>query len=175
MTRRRIRQIIFVASVALAAIAMPHAIIAATNLNFTGKYLHRGDKSNSDLDPQVTLEVVQNDQTVEITRDGPAGKTSNRYLLDGSEQDCVTVNRGSAKCKAQLKGKYLVIESIVDSPDQASGNIIHVRTVEQWQLSGDSKTLTIRLRVDFPGEQSGMTSNQGNSIEEDKFVREPTQ
>ena len=175
MTRRSIPQIIFVASVALAATAVPHAIFAAANLNFTGKYVHRAYKANSDLDPEVTLEVVQTDQAVEITRDGPAGKTSNRYLLDGSEQDCVTSNRVSAKCKAQLKGKYLVIESIVDSPDQASGNIIHVRTVEQWQLSGDSKTLTIRLRVDFPGEQSGMTSNQGNSIEEDKFVREPTQ
>jgi hypothetical protein len=51
-------------------------------------------------------------------------------------------------------------------------NLIHVRTVEQWQLSGDSKTLTIKLRVDFPGAGSGMSSNEGQSVEEDKFTRE---
>jgi hypothetical protein len=156
----------------LAATAAPSAFSAAANLNFTGKYVHRGDKVNSDLDPEITLDVVQNDQALEVTRDGPAGKASNRYLLNGSEQDCVTSNRVSAKCRAQLKGKYLVLESVVDSPDQTSGNLIHVRTVEQWQLSGDSKTLTIKLRVDFPGAGSGMSSNEGQSVEEDKFTRE---
>lgn len=159
-------------SVMLAATAAPSAFSAPANLNFTGKYVHRGDKVNNDLDPEVTLDVVQDGQAVEITRDGPAGKTSNRYLLDGSEQECVGSNRTSAKCKAQFKGKYLVLESVVDSPDQTSGNLIHVRTVEQWQLSGDSKTLTIKLRVDFPGAQSGMSSNEGQSVEEDKFIRE---
>jgi type 1 fimbria pilin len=166
--------IFFFLSVMLAATAAPFAFSAAANLNFTGKFVHRGDKINSDLDPEVTLDVVQNDQTVEVTRDGPAGKMSNRYLLNGSEQDCVTSNRVSAKCKAQLKGKYLALESVVDSPEQNSGSVIHVRTLEQWQLSGDSKTLTIKLRVDFPGAQSGMSSNEGQSVEEDKFIREST-
>jgi hypothetical protein len=46
--------------------------------------------------------------------------------------------------------------------------------VEQWQLSGDSKSLIIRMRVDFPGAQANMSSEEGESVEEDKFVREPT-
>ena len=173
MTRRSIPQILFVASVALAAIAVPHAIFAATNVNFTGKFVHRGDKGNSDLDPEVTLTVVQTDQAVEITKEGPGGISSNRFLLNGSEQDCVTSNRVPARCKAQLKGKNLIVESLVDSADQTSGGVIHIHTVEQWQLSGDQKTLTIRLRVDYPG-ASGMSSSEGQSVEEDKYIREPT-
>ena len=105
MTRRSIPQIIFVASVALAATAVPHAIFAATNLNFTGKYVHRTGKGGSDVDPEITLDVVQNDQTVEVTREASVGKTSNQYSLNGSEQDCVSSTGVSAKCKAQLKGK----------------------------------------------------------------------
>ena len=174
MTRRSIPQIIFVASVALAATAVPHAIIAATNLNFTGKFVHRTSKATSDLDPEVTLDVAQTDQAVEITRDGQAGKTTNRYLLNGPEQDCVTSNGVSGKCKVQIKGKYLILESVVDGHDQSSGATIHIRTVEQWQLSGDSKSLIIRMRVDFPGAQANMSSEEGESVEEDKFVREPT-
>jgi hypothetical protein len=174
LTRRSIPQILFVASVALAAIAVPHAIFAAPNLNFTGKYVHRGDKSNSDLDPEVTLNVVQSDQAVEITKEGPGGILFNRFLLNGSEQDCVTSNRVSARCKAQLKGRNLIVESLVDSSDQTSGGLVHIHTVEQWQLSGDLKTLTIRLRVDYPGARSGMSSSEGQSVEEDKYTREPT-
>jgi hypothetical protein len=167
--------ILFFLSVMLAATAAPFAFSAAANLNFSGKFVHRGDKVNSDLDPEVTLDVVQSDQAVEITKEGPGGKSSNRFLLNGSEQDCVTSNRVSARCKAQLKGKNLLVESVVDSPDQTSGGLVHIRTVEQWQLSGDSKTLTIRMRVDYPGAHSGMSSSEGQSVEEDKFIRESTQ
>jgi hypothetical protein len=173
LMRPRLHIILFFLFVMFAATAAPFAFSAAASLNFSGKFVHRGDKANSDLDPEVTLDVVQNDQAVEVTRDGPAGKMSNRYLLDGSEQDCVSSNHMSARCKAQLKGKNLIVESVVDSHDQTSGGIIHIRTVEQWQLSGDSKTLTIRLRVDFPGAQSGLSSSEG--VEQDKFTRESTQ
>jgi hypothetical protein len=172
MTRRSIPQILFVASVALAATAVPHAIFAATNLNFTGKFVHRGGKGGSDLDPEITLDVVQNAQSVEIARETSGGKTSNQYPLDGSVQDCVSSTGVSAKCKVQLKGKNLFLESTTESTDSASGTLVHIRTVEQWQLSGDSKTLTIKVRVDFPGSNAGISSAGGESVEEEKYARE---
>jgi hypothetical protein len=99
---------------------VPHAIFAATNLNFTGKYVHRTGKGGSDVDPEITLDVVQNDQTVEVTREASVGKTSNQYSLNGSEQDCVSYTGVSAKCKAQVKGKSLILESITETTDSAS-------------------------------------------------------
>jgi type 1 fimbria pilin len=172
LTRRSIPQIIFVASVALAATAVPHAIFAATNLNFTGKYVHHTGKGGSDVDPEITLDVVQNDQTVEVTREASVGKTSNQYPLNGSEQDCVSYTGVSAKCKAQVKGKSLILESITETTDSASGALVHIRTVEQWQLSGDSKMLIIKVRVDFPDSNTGISSTGSESVEEDKYARE---
>jgi hypothetical protein len=160
------------ALVALAAAAIPHAGFAAGNMNFSGKFVHRGDKARIDLDPEVTLEVVQSDQAVEITRSGQGGKTSNRFLLNGAEEDCVSSTGVPAKCKAQMKGKYLILETVIESKDQSSGALVHIRNVEQWQLSGDSKALTVKLRVDFPGGNSGMSSNEGQSVEEDRYIRQ---
>jgi hypothetical protein len=161
-----------VALVVLAAAAIPHAGFAAGNLNFSGKFVHRGDKSRSDLDPEVTLEVVQTEQAIQITRADQGGKTSNRFLLNGAQEDCVSATGVPAKCKAQIKGKSLILETIIESKDQSSGALVHIRNVEQWQLSGDSKTLTVKLRVDFPGGNSNISSSEGQSVEDDKYIRQ---
>ncbi len=172
MTRRILSAAICVATVALVTAAAPHAGFAATDQNFTGKFLHRGAKDRSDLDPAVTLDVVQSAEAIEISRADPGGKTSNRYLLNGAEQDCVSPLGVSARCKAQLKGKSLILETVVASRDHESGALVHIRTVEQWQLSGDSKTLTIRLHVDFPDNRSMDSSSAGQSLEADKYLRQ---
>jgi hypothetical protein len=172
LTRRVLSAVISIAIASLVTTANPRVGLAANNQNFTGKYLHRGEKYRSDLDPPVTLDVVQNEETITITRVDPGGKTSNLYPLNGTEEDCISPSRVSAKCKAQLKGKSLILETTVASRDQESGALVRIRTVEQWQLSGDSKTLTIKVHVEFPDNHSSNSSSEGQSLEADKYMRQ---
>ena len=101
---RRIRSVIrFAAMVGLTAATTLHVGFAASTLNFTGKYVHKGQKGNSDIDPEVTLEVVQKDGAVEITREELGSKTTNRYTLDNAEEDCLAAGDIEGKCKARLR------------------------------------------------------------------------
>jgi hypothetical protein len=59
----------------------------------------------------------------------------------------------------------------VISKDLTSGSTVHMRTVEQWQLSSDSKTLTIKVHVDFPDGHSS-TSSEGQSSDASKYIRQ---
>jgi hypothetical protein len=172
LTRRVLSAVICIAIASLVTTATPRVGLAANSQNFTGKYLHRGEKDRSDLDPPVTLDVVQNEGTITITRVDPGGKTSNLYPLNGAEEDCVNPSGVSAKCKAQLKGKSLILETTVASRDQKSGALFRIRTVEQWQLSGDSKTLTIKLHVEFPDSHSSNLSSEGQSLDADRYIRQ---
>ncbi|MGA9672188.1 MAG: hypothetical protein WBQ94_23445 [Terracidiphilus sp.] len=171
MTRRILSAAISIATVALFATAIPHVGFAANNLNFSGKYLHRGSKGTGAFDPEVTLDVAQNDDAIEITRADSGGSTTNRYPLNGTEQDCAGPGGVEGKCKAQLKGKFLILQTVVVSRDLTSGTTVHMRTSEQWQLSSDSKTLTIKVLVDFPDRRSS-DSSEGQSSEASKYIRQ---
>jgi hypothetical protein len=60
--------------------------------------------------------------------------------------------RGIAgKCKAQFKGKNLILSSFVTTHPQLNGPGAQMHTKERWELSSDSKVLTIHSDVDFPG------------------------
>ena len=170
---RRIRKVIqFVAMVGLVAATTLQVGFAASSLDFTGKYVHKGQKGNSDIDPEVTLEVAQKNGAVEITREELGAKTTNRYALDNSEGDCLTPGDITGKCKARLKGKSLIVESVVLSDDHTSGNPVHVRTTQDWQLSSDAKTLTIRLYVDIQDRPSSTGDSKGQSSDVEKYTRE---
>jgi len=56
----------------------------------------------------------------------------------------------SGKCNAQLKPKYLIVESVVLSRPQQAASPTRMHTKEKWQLSSDAKILTIKSDVDFP-------------------------
>jgi hypothetical protein len=170
---RHIRKLIqFAATVSLLAAATLHVGYAASNLDFTGKYVHKGQKGNSDIDPEVTLEVAQKNGAIEITREELGTKTTNRYTLDYSEADCLTPGDLAGKCKARLKGKSLIVEHVVLSDDHTSGVPVHIRTIEDWQLSSDSKTLTIRLYVDMPDRPSSSGDSKGQSQDVEKYTRQ---
>jgi hypothetical protein len=158
--------------VGLMAAMTLHVGFAASILDFTGRYLHKGQKGNSDIDPEVTLEVVQKDGAVEITREELGSKTTNRYTLDNAEEDCLAAGDIEGKCKARLTGKSLILEFVVLSNDHTTGVPVHVRTVEEWQLSPDSKTLSIRLHVDMPDRPSHSEDSKGQSYDVEKFTRE---
>ncbi len=47
-------------------------------------------------------------------------------------------------------GQYLVLESVVAARPQPNGLFARIHTKERWQLSSDSKTLTVKSDVIFP-------------------------
>jgi len=117
-------------------------------VNFSGKYLaERRDASGGGADS--TLEVIQNNDYVEIRRMELGKKTTSRCPLNGSEGEYTSPGGISGKCKAQRKGKYLIVESVVATRPQATA-AVRMHTKQRWQLSTDGKTLTIKSDVDFP-------------------------
>lgn len=171
MNKKINRFVIFVALVGLVVSTSVRVGFAAYNSDFTGKYVHPGQKGASDLDPEVTLEVVQSVDAIEITRVEQGSKTTNRFSLNGAEGDCVSPGDVAGKCKARIKGKTLILEYLVLSNDQTTGGTAHIRTIEEWQLSGDSKTLTIKLHVDFPDRAASAVDSEGRSLEVDRYIR----
>jgi len=121
--------------------------LAADEVNFSGKYL--AERKAAPGRSGLALEVVQNNDYVEITRMELGKKTTSRCPLNGSEGDYTSLGGISGKCKAQRKGKYLIVESVVVTRPQPT-TAVRMHTKERWQLSTDVKTLTIKSDVDFP-------------------------
>lgn len=122
--------------------------LAAAEVNFSGKYVAERRAAPSGGADSI-LEVVQNNDYVEITRMELGKKTTSRCPFNGSEGDYTSPGGVSGKCKAQRKGKYLILESVVVTRPQPA-TAVRMHTKERWQLSTDIKTLTIKSDVDFP-------------------------
>lgn len=124
--------------------------IAADKANYSGKYSRQERKTASGNKIDSTIEVVQSADHIEITRVEQGSRTSNRYPLNGSEGAYTSPGGLAGKCKAQLKDKYLVLESEVTNKPSPNAPPVRVHTRERWQLSSDSKTLTVKSDMDFP-------------------------
>ena len=140
----------------------PKAGLAADQ-NYSGKYSAERLKKTPPGSTDSTLEVVQNEDNIEITRVKLGKKTTTRYPFNGSLGDCTSSDGGSGKCKAQLKGKDLIIESAVVIQQQPTG-AVRMHTKERWQLSNDAKTLTIKLDVYFPDPPAGISRVMSNTV-----------
>lgn len=123
---------------------------ASDKLNFSGKYIADQAKNPAEGENASTLEVVQSDDSVEIIRVELGKKTVSHCPLSGSDGDYTSPGGVSGKCKAQLKPKYLMLEAVVLTRPQQAASPVRMHTKEKWQLSSDSKTLTIKSEVDFP-------------------------
>lgn len=130
--------------------------------NYSGKYSlqgqNKGDRTGS------IIEVIQSDDSIEITTVDQDQRTTNRYPLNGSEGPYTSPSGLVGTCKAQLKDKYLVLESMVRSRPQPNTPAVRVHTKERWQLSSDSKTLTVKSDVDFPDVPYEVSSVVGESV-----------
>ena len=158
--------------IALAVIMSAIAGLAADKVNYSGKYSIQARKTASGSETGSTLEVIQNADSIEITRVEQGKRTTNRYPLNGSEGDYTSPGGVAGKCKAQLKDKYLVLESIVAARPQPNAPPMRVHTKERWQLSADSKTLTVKSDEDFPdvaGDVSALVGAYGSGTE--KYTR----
>jgi hypothetical protein len=138
--------------------------MAADKANYSGKYSLQGRKTASSNKIDSTIEVVQSDDHIEITRMEQGSRMTNRYPLNGSEGAYTSPGGLAGKCKAQLKDKYLVLESEVTSKPSPNAPPMRIHTKERWQLSSDSKTLTVKSDVDFPDAPRDVSSVVGESV-----------
>ena len=162
----------FVTCVALVVAWSANTGLAADKVNYSGKYSLQGRKTASGSESDSTLDVVQNEDSIDITRAADGKRMTNRYPLNGSEGDYTSPGGVSGKCKAQLKGKYLVLESVVVRRPQSSSPPVRIHSRERWQLSADSNILTIKSDVDFPdypGDISTAVGAYGSSTQ--KYTR----
>ena len=174
---------LFVGS-ALACVLLANIVAAgaAAQTNFAGTWAL--DKSQSkDLPPQwanlesLTLTVTQDAQQVTVAsattmaqdanaagggmgggRRGMGGfPPSATYKLDGTETtvEAMGGRGGTSTMKAEWKdgGKTLVLKRV--SKFNAGGNDVTATTTEEWTLSADGKTLTVKRTSESPrGTQS---------------------
>jgi len=125
--------------------------------NFSGSYTLTGAKGDFDFskDTVWTITVVQTAAAVEVTRVMDGRASTNRFPLDGSEGDYTSPTGVKGKCKGELKGqpkgKTLLLESTMVTYPARDRPGFDTRTRERWELSANSKTLTIRSDVDYPG------------------------
>lgn len=156
--------VVFVACFGLAIAWSTRTGLAADQVNYSGRYSLQKMIGNSPAgDRRWTLDVKQNPDSIEITR-SEKFKTHSVCPLNGSEGNYTTRSGLSGKCKAQLVGDTLVVEwrstttPAILPPDSGSSNLpsndrhshrVQVQHAtpmhgeERWQLSEDSKTLTI--------------------------------
>ena len=146
MKQQALSFVTMMAGVGMIIAGIPRTGHAADKVNYSGKYSSERPKNTS---TDSKLEVVQNEDSIEITRVELGKRTTSRCPFNGSEGDYTSPTGVSGKCKAQLKGKKLIIDSVVAARPQPTGTV-RMHTKEQWQLSTDGKTLTIKLDVDFP-------------------------
>lgn len=68
---------------------------------------------------------------------------TNKFPLHGTESIYISSGGIQGKCKGQIKGKSLTLESVVTAS-------VTLHTKERWELSQDLKKLTIRTDVENP-------------------------
>ena len=122
------------------------SVFAADTPNFSGTYNQQKPKPPK---PR-SLRVVQSPTELEVTSES-AGKTIvTRVPLNGSAVECTTPGGTAGKCRAQLDGGQLILESNVFMQTKPNGPVARMHLKQEWQLSPDTKILTIKNQVDSP-------------------------
>jgi|LakMenEpi03Aug12_release.lakeMendotaPanAssembly.Ray.scaffolds.fasta_scaffold814713_1 hypothetical protein len=120
--------------------------------DFSGSYTLSEIKGSQKADKftPLVLRVVQKEHNIEITRIEDGKATSNSFKLDGSKSAYTNVDAVKGVGSARLKGKGLIIETEIASRPYPNKPSVQIKEKQQWKLSPDLKTLTIRTDVDFP-------------------------
>lgn len=145
------------------AVAFGNTGLAEEKIDYSGKYSLEERNLKSGKKPKSTLEVVQNQDRIKIIKDEPHKTTTSDCPLSSSDQD---YRNSRGQCRAQLKGKKLIVESVVDTSREPTHSPLRVHTKERWELSADNKTLTIKSDIDFVScslGESSCTSGSGES------------
>jgi len=143
---------------------------AATKPDFSGDYAAQQKKSDTAI--TASLRVVQTESAVEVTRIHGDKSIVNRFPLDGSEGEYTTETGVHGKCRAQLKNDILVMESLVASRPSTNAPSLRFDTIEEWRLSADTKTLTIKTEIKSPDMSADvMTAAFPNNPRTEKYQR----
>ena len=121
---------------------------AATKPGFSGNYAALQKKNAKAI--TASLHVIQTESAVEVTRIYGNKSFTNRFPLDGSDGDYTTEIGVRGKCRAKVKDDTLVLESLVASRPNANAPSIRFDTIEEWRLSDDAKTLTVKTEIKSP-------------------------
>ena len=106
-----------------------------------------------------TLTVAQTADAIEVTKVQDGTSNTNKLPLGGGEGIYHTDNDIPGNRKGQLKGKRLVLDSVIVTRLLAGGPKFQLHTRERSELSRDSKTLTIHVDVEtlsFPVTSSAL-------------------
>jgi len=127
-------------------------VMAADKPDFSGTYTLTGSKGGFKIKKgdSWTLQVDQTEAAVKVTIVQDGNRTSNQFLLNGAETIYVSPGGVKGTSKSQLKGKSLIVDTLVESHPTPDGPAVQLHTREQWALSSNSKTLTIQSQVDSP-------------------------
>jgi hypothetical protein len=134
------------------SIVLCSGALAQANPDFSGTY-HlvsiKADKPSKKL-PASELTIAHRDGIIERTDVTDGKSLVRRYTLDGNASKNITSGGAASVDRAELKGKNIIIRSIValNAPPPAASSVI---TTEKWELSKDSTKLTIHTKVEFPG------------------------
>jgi hypothetical protein len=159
------------AGLGIVVVGSPNAGLAADNVSYSGRYLAQRSKSAPSGAADSVLEVVQAEDSLEITKVELGKRTISRCPFNGGEGDYTSPGGVVGKCKAQLKGKTLIVESVVVTHPQPTGTV-RMHTKERWQLSSDAKSLTIKSDVDFPDFPAGISAAvAGDTSTTTKYAR----
>lgn len=133
------------------SLAVPPLLAAAARPDFSGSYTLTGSKGAFKAKgASWSIRVVQTEATIEILKTMDGKEDLNTFQLDGSESVFTSSGGQKGTGKAQFKGKTLILETFITTRPQPNGPAVQIHTRERWELSADSKTLTIRSDVDFP-------------------------
>jgi hypothetical protein len=125
---------------------------AAARPNFSGAYTLTGAKGGFKLNRAESwrLQVNQTESGIEVTKVIDGKRTKNQFLFNGSETVYLSQGGVEGTSKTQFKGKSLIIDTFVLTRPIPNGPAVQIHGKERWELSSDSKTLTIRNEVDAP-------------------------
>jgi hypothetical protein len=134
---------------ALFSFCLASLAVAPTRPDFSGNYTRQSKQANESGSDAVTLRVVQTESSVEITRTEGDAKLTNRFPLDGTEGEWTSPTGVRGKCKARFSKDTLLLEtsSATSRPD---GRSVRLQSREDWRLSKDLKTLSVRIEARFP-------------------------
>jgi len=126
------------------------SLVGADKPDFSGSYTLTSTKGAAKVNkgPSSALLVVQNESAIEITKVIDGRKNVNKFPLDGTEGIYESTGGAKGKCKGRFKGKSLVLDMFVTTHPQPNAPDVQIHMRERWEMSSDSKKLTIRSDVD---------------------------
>jgi hypothetical protein len=171
-TNRSLRLMLWIGCATIATLHSGKAVQAADKQDYSGKYALQPTKTPSTPATGSTLEVVQTSAGIEVTTVESGKRATSRCPFDGSEGDYTSPGGVTGKCKAQIKGKYLFLESLVVTRPQPAASPVRIHTKERWQLSADGKSLTIKSDSDFPDAPAAVSAAVGGETSStEKYTR----